>query len=407
MRVLFTVSTWPTQYAAMVPLGWALQAAGHEVRVLCAPSQAAAVGRAGLMPVPVLGGMEEVLRLRLQYHAEAVDGIWPYPWLPPHPLTGERLDRLDAFDTGHFEREVAPELDASAARSFDAAVSYAREWRPALVLHDPGSLEGLLAAKILNVPAALCLWGPASQHDPEHMRIVPTDHSGSFARYGLGPFDLAMIERTVDPNPPSLEVPVGAGRLPVRYVPYNGAGPAPAWTARPPEGPRVCVTWSTALSTVSGPDSYLLPRIVAALDGLDCEVVLTATARDVAALGPVPSSVRVVENVPLAALVPGSTAVVHHGGSGSTLTSLWAGVPQFIATFASEQQVTGQRVSATGAAVHVPGHLADEAAIRAGVERLVECEVHQAAAGRLREEIAEAPAPAALAAELEALATGT
>ncbi|MFF3315376.1 nucleotide disphospho-sugar-binding domain-containing protein [Streptomyces sp. NPDC003035] len=404
MRVLFTVSSWPTQYAAMVPLGWALQAAGHEVRVLCAPGQAAAVGRAGLVPVPVLGGMEEVLRLRLQYHAEAVAGIWPYPWLPPHPLTGERVDHLDAFDTARFEREIAPELADSAARSFDAAVAYARDWGPRLVLHDPGSLEGLLVAKVLEVPSALCLWGPASPHDPDHMRIVPTDHSGAFPRYGLGTFDVTMIERVVDPNPPSLKVPVEAERLPVRYVPYNGAGPAPAWTARPPEGRRVCVTWSTALSTVSGPDSYLLPRIVAALDGLDAEVVLTATARDVAALGDVPASVRVVENLPLAAVLPGCDAVVHHGGSGSALTALWAGVPQFVATFAAEQQVTGERVAATGAALHTPGHLADEATIRAGVERLIEDGAHRAAAVRLREEVAEAPSPAALATELVASA---
>ncbi|MDH6213170.1 nucleotide disphospho-sugar-binding domain-containing protein [Streptomyces pseudovenezuelae] len=405
MRVLFTVSSWPTQYAAMVPLGWAFQAAGHEVRVLCAPSQSAAVGRAGLVPVPVLAGMEEVLRLRLQYHAEAVTGVWPYPWLPPHPLTGERIERLDAFDAGHFDTVIAPELAESAARSFDAAVAHAREWQPDLVLHDPGSLEGLLAAKVLKIPSALCLWGPASPHDPEHMRIVPTDHSGSFTRYGLGTFDLTMIERVVDPNPPSLKVPVEAERLPVRYVPYNGGGPAPAWTARPPEGPRVVVTWSTALSTVSGPDSYLLPRIVAALDGLDCEVVLTATARDVAALGAVPARVRVAEHLPLAAVLPGCAAVVHHGGSGSSLTAMWAGVPQFIATFASEQQITGERVAATGAALHVPGHLADETAIRAGVERLLDDSTHTSSAARLRTEIAETPTPAALVDRLEALAT--
>ncbi|MFD0622292.1 glycosyltransferase [Streptomyces sanglieri] len=125
-----------------------------------------------------------------------------------------------------------------------------------------------------------------------------------------------------------------------------------------------------------------------------------------AALGPAPSSVRVVENVPLAALLPGSAAVVHHGGSGSTLTALWAGVPQFIATFASEQQVTGERVAATGTALHVPGHLADEAAIRAAVERLVEDGSYRAAAGRLREEVAETPPPAALAVRLEELVAG-
>ncbi|MFC8507221.1 nucleotide disphospho-sugar-binding domain-containing protein [Streptomyces sp. NPDC057411] len=406
MRVLFTVSSWPTQYAAMVPLGWALQAAGHEVRVLCAASQADAVGRSGLLPVPVLSGMEEVLRLRLQYHAEAVSGLWPYPWLPPHPVTGERMDRLDAFDAERFAAETGPALAESAARSFDAAVSYARDWRPRLVLHDPGSLEGLLVAKLFDVPSALCLWGPASPHDPEHMRIVPTDHSGSFPRYGLGTFDLGMVERVVDPSPPSLKVPVLAERLPVRYVPYNGAGAVPAWTVRPPERTRVCVGWSTALSTLCGPDSFLLPRIVAALEGLDCEVVLTATARDVAALGTVPDSVRVATHLPLAALLPGCAAVLHHGGSGSALTALWAGVPQFVATFAAEQQIVGERLAAGGAALHVPGHLADEDAIRTGVERLIEDRSHRDAAARLRAEITEAPSPAALATDLEALATG-
>ncbi|MGW3073424.1 nucleotide disphospho-sugar-binding domain-containing protein [Kitasatospora sp. NPDC001132] len=406
MRVLFTVSSWPTQYAALVPLGWAFQAAGHEVRVLCDPSQTDPVARCGLLPVPVLSGMPEVLRLRLQYHAEAVAGNWPYPWLPPHPVTGDRLNRLDAFDFAHFESRTAPGLADEAARGFDAAVAHARDWRPQLVLHDPGSLEGLLVAKLLGVPSALCLWGPASPHDPDHMRIVPTDHSGSFPRYGLGAFDVSMIERVVDPNPASLKVPVEAERLPVRFVPYNGAAAAPAWTARRPERPRVVVTWSTALSTVSGPDSCLLPRIVAALDGLDAEVLVTATARDLAELGPVPPPVRVAERLPLATLLPGASAVVHHGGGGSSLTAMWAGVPQFIASFAAEQRISGERVAGTGAALHVSGELADEATIRSGIERLLDDPSYRAAAGRLREEVAAAPTPAELAADLAGLAAG-
>lgn len=85
MRVLFTLSSWPTHYASMVPLGWALQAVGHEARVLCTPSQTGWVSAAGLNPTPILDGMNVVRRLRLQYYHEARDGVWPYPWLPPPP----------------------------------------------------------------------------------------------------------------------------------------------------------------------------------------------------------------------------------------------------------------------------------------------------------------------------------
>ncbi|SEF65156.1 UDP:flavonoid glycosyltransferase YjiC, YdhE family [Thermomonospora echinospora] len=404
MRLLFTVSSWPTHYSAMVPLGWALQAAGHEVRVLCTPTQVGPVSQAALPPVPVLDGMDVVTRLRLQYYEEAVAGVWPYPWLPPHPLTGERLRDLGDFDVDDFRARVAPELAARAARSFDAAVEFARAWRPDLVLHDPASLEGLLAAQVVGVPAALCLWGPVGTHEPEHMRIVPTDHSGSFPRHGLGEFDLGMIERVVDPCPDPLAPPTAAVRLPVRYVPYNGNRPAPTWLLHPADRPRVCVTWSTALSTVSGPDSYLLPEVIHALRGLDCDVIVTATAADVAALGPVPVSVRVVEHVPLRMVLPQCDVVVHHGGSGSAMTALCAGIPQFIATFAAEQTVTGQRVAAAGAGRHALGHLADRETIRDSVGDLLSNRSYRVTADRLRREMLARPTPATFVESLEELA---
>ncbi|MEU5884522.1 nucleotide disphospho-sugar-binding domain-containing protein [Spirillospora sp. NPDC047279] len=405
MRVMFTVSSHPTHYSAMVPLGWALQAAGHEVRVLCTPSQTAAVGRTGLLPVPVLDGMDVATRLRLQYYWEAVNGIWPYPWLPTHPLTGERLDDLAGFDTAAFTAKVAPELAARAARGFDAAVEFARAWRPGLVLHDPASLEGLLAARVTGVPSALCLWGPAGTHEPEHMRSVPTDHSGSFPRYGLGEFGLDMFDRVVDPCPPSLDVPVRAARLPVRYVPFNGTSPvAPEWVEGPAPGrPRVCVTWSTALTRTSGPDSYLLPDIVRGLADVDCDVIVTATPADVARLGRVPAGVQVLEYAPLQAVLPGCAAVVHHGGSGSTLTSLWAGVPQLLLTFASEQTATARRVADTGAGTHALGHLADRNFIGAAAGKLISDDSYRSAAAGLRAEMLARPTPARLVQTLEEL----
>ncbi|HKT03969.1 MAG TPA: nucleotide disphospho-sugar-binding domain-containing protein [Rugosimonospora sp.] len=403
MRVLFTVSSWPTHYASMVPIGWALQAAAHDVRVLCTPSQADPLSMAGLTPVPVLDSPDDQTRLRLQYYLEAVHGHWPYPWPPLHPLTGAPMDSLDDFDLGEFRERQAPAIAGRAAASFDTAVEFARAYQPDLILHDPANLEGQLAARVIGVPGVLCLWGPVGATEPEHMRIVPDDISDSFPRYGLGPFDPATISTVIDPCPPGVAVPTAARRLSVRYVPYNGSGAAPRWLLDPVDQPRVCVTWSTALASMSGPRAFLLPEIVRAVSELDVEVVLTATARDVAALGPVPSHIRVLEHLPLRLVLPTCSAVVHHGGSGSTLTSLWSGVPQLLPTFASEQNATGRRMAAAGAAVHLLGHLANASTMHATLEKLLADDSYTVAARRLRDEMHAQPTPADLVSELTAL----
>nr|WP_181726596.1 hypothetical protein [Micromonospora provocatoris] len=44
---------WRSHFYSLVPLGWALQAAGHEVRVASHPSMAATISTAGLAAVPL------------------------------------------------------------------------------------------------------------------------------------------------------------------------------------------------------------------------------------------------------------------------------------------------------------------------------------------------------------------
>ncbi|WP_330186094.1 DUF1205 domain-containing protein [Dactylosporangium sp. AC04546] len=403
MRVLFTVSSWATHYATMVPLGWALQAAGHEVRVVCPPSQVPSLSATGLVPVPVLDGLDVRQRLRLQYYDQAVAGAWPYPWLPPHPLTGAPLRTLAGFDRAAYAATQAPLLAARAAAGHDAALAYARWWRPDLVLHDPASLEGALVGAVLGVASVMCLWGPVGTHEPGHAAIVPPDHSGSFPRHGLGEFTPDRIHTVIDPCPAAVAPPLRAARLRVRYVPYNGAAPSPPWLPDPPPRPRVAVSWSTALTTTSGPRSYLLPTLVAALHAEDVDLVVTATREDVAALGTVPPGVRVAEHVPLRLLLPTCAAVIHHGGGGSTLTSLWAGVPQLVATFAAEQSASAARVAAAGAGLHVEGHEATEETIRTSVKALLSDPSFAAAARAQQADMAAQPTPADLVATLSAL----
>lgn len=407
MRVLFSVSAWPGHYFPMVPLGWALQAAGHEVRVACAASQEPAVCRTGLTPVPLYEGMDMVFLTRLRYLWDAQAGNWPYPWRPPHPVTGDEVTSLTEFDFGRYVSEHTAQTVGAMVRSFDAAAGFARRWRPDLVVHDPLAVEGQLAARVAGVPAVAHLWGPAGTHEPAErgLSLVPEYPAGTFAKWKVGDLGPGDVTHVIDPCPAELAPPIGtAERLPVRYVPYNGPGEAPDWLVEPPERPRVCVVWGSSTTAMSGPRSFVLPRVVEAVADLDAEVVLTATGEDLARLGTVPDSVRVLERFPLHPLLPTCSAVVHHGGAGCLMTALSAGVPQLALTFAIEQELNGERVAAAGAGQQIRGDLAEPAAIRAAVTDLLAKPGYAAAARGLADSLNARPSPADLVGRLVGLA---
>lgn len=408
MRVMFAVSAWPGHYYPMVPAGWALQAAGHEVRVACAPSQAKAVSSAGLIPVPVLDGMDMVFLTRLRYLWDAQAGNWPYPWLPLHPVTGEEMTDLAEFDFDSYVADHTPQTFGAMYRSFTEAVSFAREWRPDLVLHDPLSTEGALAAAATGVPAVTHLWGPVGTHEPTGLglKIVPEYPPGTFGRWKVGSLGRDTITHVIDPCPAPLAPPTAATRLPVRFVPYNGPGIAPMWVTEVPKRPRVCVVWGTSTTLMSGRQSFLLPTVVNALAGLDAEIVVTATEADIAALGPLPDGVRAAIRCPLHELLPSCQAIVHHGGAGCVMTALDAGVPQLALSFAIEQGLNGKRVAAAGAGTHIPGHLAEPDHVRAAVTELLQTPSYAEAAQELRGAGHERPVPADLIATLAGIAAG-
>lgn len=406
MRVLFTVSDWPAHYFPMVPLGWALQAAGHEVRVVCAPSQARAVGHAGLLPVPVLGDLDMVFLARFKNLSDIKAGTWRYPGLPGlHPDTGEEIGSLDGFDFAGYARECRRRIADETATGVRGVLDFARAWRPDLVVHDRLSMEGVLAARSLRVPHIAHLWGPVGTDEsaPE-LHPLPVDYTRAFTRHGLPEMGPELIEYVIDPCPPSLAPPTGATRLPVRYVPYNGPGAMAPWALDAPELPRVCVMWSNSVSSSYGSGSYLVPRVVRALADVDAELVLPVHPDDVSGLGELPANVKVVEEFPLHLLLPTCAAIVHHGGAGSVMTALAAGVPQLALTFGPEQDADGARLAATGAGLHLTGDRADETAIRVALTRLLADPAHRAAAARLRAENERRPLPAELVAGLERIA---
>jgi UDP:flavonoid glycosyltransferase YjiC (YdhE family) len=405
MRVLFTVSNWPGHYFPMVPLGWALQAAGHEVRVACTASEVEPISRAGLTPIALLQAPDMLLQARVSAYWNAQHGSWPYPVGPLHPLTGEELGSIGDFDSASYVLTDMPKTVVPLAReSSDRVVAFARQWRPDLVVHDPLSMEGLLAAKVTGVPDVLHLWGTVGTGGDEHDVLdVPPDFSNAFRRYRAGEMTFSAVDYVIDPCPEDLRPPVTSPRLPVQYVPYNGPGPMPGWVLAEPARPRVCVIWGNSITLTYGRVTFVVPKVIDALACLDVEVVLALNRADAARVGELPPNVVALEQVPLRLLLPTCEAVVHSGSAGCVMTAIWAGVPQLGLPVADgvEQCVNGERVAAAGAGINILNHLAGSAAIRAAAAELLGDRRYKDTAERLRRQTRQNPPPAQLVGNLE------
>lgn len=152
MKVLFTTSSWAGHYFCMMPLGWAMQAAGHDVRVLCTPEHSPAISRGGLVPVPILESLDMMYVARLTLYADVAAGRRVLPRPPLHPVTARPVEQLSDFDVEAAEAEFVPAYQRAVRHTFEATLRYARAFGPDLVCHDVMSEEGAIAARELGIP---------------------------------------------------------------------------------------------------------------------------------------------------------------------------------------------------------------------------------------------------------------
>jgi UDP:flavonoid glycosyltransferase YjiC (YdhE family) len=403
MRVLFTPHLGAQHLYPLVPLAWACRAAGHEVRIAGSPSIQPAIVRTGLPAVLLGADLPAPSRandagLAKVYEHRRFPADWP---LHPELLDDEQRETI----------ELLGRRSARAAEyAIDELIAYGREWRPDLIVHDIGNFAGPVAAAVLGVPNVRHLTGVGLR--PMENRVGSSEplpeYAALFARHGLAVRPPSM---TIDPSPPSLRLPVPEPFHEVRYVPYNGPGEVPHWVAGL-ERPRVCVTWGLSVSRVG---AALAPYAVepfrltvSALAELPAEVVVTTTPDQLALLGDLPGNVRAVTGLPLHVLLPFCDLIVHQAGDGTALTAAACGVPQLPVTRKPDPALTGGRLEAIGAAIHLryqelvqepdPGGM-----IRNAAEKLLADAAYHQAALLLQAEMARQPSPADLVGSLEAL----
>ncbi|WMX44560.1 DUF1205 domain-containing protein [Streptomyces roseicoloratus] len=382
MRVLFVSWAWPTHFYPMVPLAWALRAAGHEVRVATTPALASHVTAAGLPFVPVGRDLDAVARIR------------------------EYIPGRGSGTPGRGPRAVSLFTDLADAMA-DDLVAFARAWRPDLVVHEPTAYAGPLAAAACGARTVRLPWGADLMHrqatlDAEERELAPL-----YARFGLdgpgAPGNPGTL--TVDLCPPAMQVPEESRpgplhRLPMRYVPYNGAGRVPVPLPPAERGrPRVCVTWGTTVGRLD-PSMFLAGEVVDALDALDVGIVVAVDASQRRLLRGLPERAKVIESVPLHCVLPHCDLVVAHGGAGTILTGLAQGLPQLVVPQLIDHSFNALRFTATGAGLSLHREEAGPEGLRAAVLALLEEPSYRKAAEEIRAENDRRPTPARVAEQL-------
>lgn len=383
MRVLFTAWSWPTHVNQMIPLAWALRAAGHEARIAVPPGIRDTVAASGVPTVAV---------------GDDGDAPGAIRSVLANPPSGSG---------GGVPRSVAM-FTALAEAMGDDLLSVGRAWAPDIVVFEPSAYAGPLVASALGVPSARHLWGSdlmgfLSAKPP--VRAAEQEALAPLASR-LGANEISTVGTvTIDPCPPSMQVDLPIRRLGVRYVPFHGRHAAAVPNLSETGRPRVCVTWGTTVGRVA-PERSRAVDVVRALATSDVDVVFAVADEQMPDLRDLPDKVVVLRSPHLDELLGQCDAVVGHGGAGTIMTGLTRGLPQVAVPLLPDHRFNSMKLAETKAGLVLPIDECDPDQVRATVARLFDEVEFQTRARELAGEIAAQPTASVVVEELARFVDG-
>jgi hypothetical protein len=349
LRVLFASTQGAGHFGPLVPFLGAALRRGHEVLVVGPPT---------------LDARDYPFRAGATPPDEVLGPLWGrMPSLPPGQgdvvVVGQIFGRLNV-------EAMLPTLRETIA-----------EWRPDLILRETAEFASAIAAVEAGVPhvhvAAGLLW-------------VAEGYLG-FAASALEDVRPGIAER-IAASPALTCWPASLDDGPTRVRRFRDpawdspAAPLPDWWPGD-DRPLVYVTFGSVAAQFP-PAAAVYRSALEAVADVDARVLLTVgTGLDV---GPSPANVHVERWVPQGDVFGHAAAVVGHGGVGTTLGALAAGVPLVVVPLFADQPLNGARAAMTGAAVVVSID-----GIRAGIERVLSIGAYRDAAARIAAELRALP----------------
>lgn len=320
MRVLFSSLAAHGHTYPLIPLAAAARAAGHDVSFATGGVMHPALRVAGFEPIDA--GMSI-----LEAAPEAISELFGDA---AADLTSEQLRSVGAAAFGsvlprRFLRDLEPVL---------------RALEPELVVFDGANSGAELAARQAGVPAVSHGFGPAVSAGFE-------EHRQRLAEFATDLGISAPVEESVpflDIYPASLQGPETASsehRVAMRPVPHSEPTPLPERVLRRDRDRKlVYLTFGTGFGTAAG-----LRQAIGALARPEVQVlVATGPSVEVEELGELPDNVMAEPWVPQAEVLRHADLFVHHGGSGTTLGALSAGVPQLLLPAGADQFANAEAV---------------------------------------------------------------
>jgi UDP:flavonoid glycosyltransferase YjiC (YdhE family) len=233
------------------------------------------------------------------------------------------------------------------------------EWAPHLVLRDPTEFASAVAAEERGIRHVRIAHGLAAGEAGSLQVAAPALQSflpGLDQRITESPY-LTLFPEMLDPSP---FVDTWRYRLPASDIrPSQIPNSWPGHT-----GPLIYVTFGTVAPTMPG-TAQLFRAVMDAVAGLPTRVLITVGHDlDTAELGTPAPNVRIERWVDQADVLAEASLMVCHGGAGTTLGALAAGVPMVVFPLFADQAANAACVVTAGAGVSVEAQGA-AAAIRA------------------------------------------
>jgi L-rhodinosyltransferase/glycosyltransferase len=420
MRILFGILPVTSHLLPLAPVAWALQSAGHEVRVVTHPhpTLTGTITGAGLTAVPLgeeidlagaVGATFGNDTLRRVAEALPIDRADNNLW---------QMVRHYAVCTFGMYHPAAPAGGRSTM--VDELVAFTRSWRPDLVIWDPLFFPAAVAARAAGAVHARLLWGldrfgwirqqyrqslPAAGPDGPPEDLMATLMKPTLDRFGQDFHEELLVGQwTIDPTPPQMRLPVDLTYVPVRPVPYNSATVLPGWLRDRPARPRVCLTLGTSGRELFAGNEISLTEILNCVADLDVEMVATLDDTQLAGVGRIPDNVRTIEYVPLNLLLPTCSAVIHLGGTGTMAAALAQHVPQILIPKDGSEYVDFSRhVADRGAGLLIDQEQLTVDAVRTALRRVLADGSFRENAAILHKELQDLPSPVDLVPVLERL----
>ncbi|WP_143608700.1 glycosyltransferase [Streptomyces sp. CB03234] len=385
MRIL--VSTGPAYglYNPVVPIAWALRSAGHQVLV-AGPEPLAAMARTSGLPfVPTYGPMhmKEVMR---------------------HDRSGKEFPNATT-DDGQLE-QIGRGFGRLAARTLPGMLQAVDRFRPDLIISEPRAYAAGVAARLRDIPWAQ--HGVGMHFRPDVEKYGADEFRPELEENGLD--GLPEPDMFLDNCPPSVGHKDRDPGRPLRYVPYDPAGTVPSWSFEKGRRPRLLLTLGTVepesvgVKRNFGSGVPLFRELVRVLPEAGVDLVIAAADPVVEQLGTLSESVVAAGWISLTSVVPSCDLIVHHVGSGSTMSGVINGLPQLLLSRNAEHTVNAQLLEEYGSARQITDQDVEPKEVLDACRALLEVPSYKERATELAAEVASLPSPAETVAVLEALA---